>query len=995
MTNSKKIQLGAIAFLTVLLLAVNIAGGILNELITGFLCGSGVNMSGQAAQEAFALSDELCKDVAAEGVVLLKNDNDTLPLTKSEVSAVNVFGWRSIDVAWIGGASGSVNGNNNTVRQKIKPILTALEENGIETNEELTSIYEKFCNVGDGKALNDGEKFFLLKEPSPSVYTNEVIAKAKEFSSTAIVVLGRQGGEGQDLPKWQWKYPSTDVKDMVTDRTYLDISSEEEGMLDVVTANFEKVIVIVNSCNGFNYSFLEKYENIGACLTLSGSGQSGAYSIVKIMYGKITPSGKTTTTSPYDFTTNPTYFNHPDDATSFNITYAEDIYFGYKWYETADEEGYWADSSIDITVKKKDGTTLAKKKNGYEAVVQYPFGFGLSYTSFDWEVTEIPADKSINGNNPISIKVKVTNTGEARGKDVVELYASAPYTKGGIEKSSVTLVAFAKTTTLDPGASETLTLTFNPYDMASYDCYDKNGNGFFGYELEKGNYVLSLRTSSHTKKGCDNDEITFTLQEAIKFDKDPTTGETVENRFTNYTLGGAEKKAYASYAIDGSDFAGEKVKYLTRSDFKGTFPVERDIKRANESVAGYTYSGYAATEMPKTEEDNGLLLYVKKDGGKATKDELLNGENLKINEELVLKLGASYDDPDWDKLLNQLSISDMETLINLGGYRTREIESVGKKYMLDNDGGSGLNRHIQEGDTNTGYDSGARSSWTLFPSTTLLASSWNVRLAYEYGLGIANEAVSTGLDGWYSPSCNMLRSPFDGRCSEYCSEDPIISGYITAYQVKGSMANGMYTYVKHFAVNETETSRGGLNTFLTEQNMRENYLKPYEITVKVGGTCGIMSAFNRIGSVRAMGNRALLTDVLRTEWGFRGAVITDYYGGDMNPKQGVYAGNDLMLTGWGGSAGFSIGSDKTSAYYARISAKNILYMKCRAYYVSKNHDNTLDTIKANTDLIVVRNIPFRWWIPVLVCVDVMALSWLGFWAYTVSEKKDKDLKFNV
>ena len=602
---------------------------------------------------------------------------------------------------------------------------------------------------------------------------------------------------------------------------------------------------------------------------------------------------------------------------------------------------------------------------------------------------KIPADRSIKDNNAVTFKVKVTNDGEVRGKDIVELFASAPYTPGGIEKSSLTLAAFAKTGLLNPGESETLTLSFKPYDLASYDCYDKNENGFFGYELEKGNYVLSFRTDAHTVKGCENDEITFTVDEGIKFEKDPDTGATVENRFTNYTVNGESKKAYANYAIDGSDAAADDVKYLSRADFKGSFPTERDVKRADGSKAGYLYDGYEAKEMPVTNEDNGLLLYVKTDGSRASKDELLNGENLKINEELVLKLGESYDAPEWDKLLNQLSFGDMENLINFGGYRTKEIESVGKKYMLDNDGGSGLNRHIQEGDTNTNYDSSKRGSWTLFPATNLLAASWNVQLSYEYGLGIANEAINTGLDGWYSPSCNMLRSPFDGRCSEYCSEDPVVSGLITAYQVKGSMANGMYTYVKHFAVNETETNRGGLNTFLTEQNMRENYLKPYEIVVKVGGTCGIMSSFNRIGSVRAMGNRALLTDVLRTEWGFKGAVITDYYGGDMNAKQGVYAGNDLMLTGWGGSAGFSIGSDKTSAYYARISAKNILYMKCRAYYVSKNHDSTNDTIKSNTDLIVVRTIPFRWWIPVLVCIDVMALTWIGYWAYCIFEKKEE------
>lgn len=993
-----KVLIGLIAFLVLVVMAMNITCGILFELITGFLCGSGITISGEVAEQALAASDELCREIAEEGIVLVQNNDETLPMTKSELSQINVFGWRSINNGWIGGASGSVNGNNNSVRSKIKSFLTVLEENSFEYNTELTNMYEKFCNIGDGKALNDGAAFFKIKEPDKSYYTDTILQNAKNFSDTAFVVLGRQGGEGQDLPKYQWNW-KTDAKD--TSRTYLDITKDEEDLLNMVTTNFEKVIVIVNSCNGFNYNFLKKYENIDACLWLSGSGQSGAYSLVRMLRGKITPSGKFTTINPYEFNTDPTFFNHPQESAG-QITYVEDIYVGYRWYETADAENYWNGKTLSYETLKQNGSKSTFTASGYDAVVQFPFGYGLSYTNFEWNVENVSKlPTSFDGKNDITIEVTVTNVGERKGKDIVQMYVTPPYQNGEIEKSAVNLVAFAKTDLLLPGDSETVKLTYNPYQTASYDCYDKNNNGFRGYELDAGDYVLSLRTDSHNLANCANSEITLNLAQGVQFDKDPTTGNSVQNRFTNST----GVTAYGGCAIDGSDGDQGSVNYLSRSNFAGSFPTGRDVKHSGSKVSAgdsYIYNNFSFSAMPTTGNGSAgeLLLYTNTDGSPADADHLKSGKDIKINHDLMMELGEDFNSPKWDALLNQLSMADMQSLITMGGYRTMNVVSIGKKYLLDNDGGSGLNRHIQEADPDS-FDSSERSSWTLFPSTNLLACSWNLKTAYAYGLAIANEAVSTGVDGWYSPSCNMLRSPFDGRVSEYCSEDSLLAGYVTAYQVLGSMANGMYTYVKHFAVNETETGRTGIFTWLTEQSLRENYLRAFEITVKVGKTAGIMSSFNRLGATWTGGNRALLTDILRTEWGFNGCVITDYSngGGYMQVKKGLYAGNDLWLSGGGIISNATFEENPVYVNVARQACKDILFPKCNAYYVSQTHDDSQDVIKSDTSAIIVREDPFAWWLLILAGFDIVAVAGLTVWTLAVlkigffKKKKDSESSF--
>ena len=956
-------------------------------------------------EEALEFSDNLCREMTEEGIILLKNDKKdgvpALPLAEEEIAKINIFGWGASDAGWIFGSDGSANSNSGTSRAKVKMLTDAFENANIEYNTEIMEMYKEFRNERAGvRALEENMKFYMLIEPGVDAYNAEgengktILQNAKEFSDTALVVLGRMGGEGTDLPVIQYlnttgKYSVNDNMPTDDSRTYLDISQTEEELLDMVTANFEKVIVLVNTCNAMNLNFLEN-NKIDAALQVNGTGQSGTYAIPKVLGGDVNPSAKLTNTQPYDLATDPTYMNAGGrSATKGYVTYAEDIYVGYKWYETADAEGYW--DEVDNEYGK-----------GYDGVVQYPFGYGLSYTDFDWELVSADPEFSsaLTKNARITVKVRVTNSGKTAGKDVVQLYYTPPYTPGGIEKSAVNLVAFAKTSELEPGKSEVLTLEFTPYDMASYDCYDKNTNRNVGWELDRGVYGISLRSDAHTvKSDVDGEPLSFNynVDKTIRFTTDPVTGNRVTNRFTNYsivtkqedgTFAEQQFKAYGNCAIDGSDGDGADVIYLSRSDFAGTFPSATLGNRSGSAVSSFTnyaYDGYGDVSMPTTDTINGeqLLLYTTESGGKPSSEQLRTGSGLKINHELMMKLGADYEAPEWKTLIEQMSKSELYDLVGLGGYRTYSVESIGKKYMLENDGPSGLNRHMNAAPNDPNID---RSGWTMFPTPTLLANTWNWTLSYAYGLSVGNEGMVTGVTGWYAPGANMQRSPFSGRNCEYYSEDPYISGVMAAETARGAINNGMNVYIKHFAVNDQESHRKELTTWLTEQNLREIYLRPFEIAVKRGGANGMMSAFNRLGSQWTGSNHALMTDILRTEWGFRGAVITDYYSGFMNLNRGLRGGNDLWLTGGGSAPGGWNGNDATMVYLAQQSAKNILYARCNSYYLANTHDKSEDVIVSDVQTVVEVDAPFPAWIFIIVGIDVVTVAGIAVWTIFLLKK---------
>ena len=955
----------------VALIVGNVLCGVNATLITRMLCGTGLTYDTSQVENAQALGDELCREIAEEGIVLLKNREDAdgnavLPLASDHSKKLNVFGWNSSDSGFLLRGIGS---GSSTIREEATVTLQdALKQGGFQLNQQLVDLYDSLKK----DQFNERTKII---QPDPSVYTDSLIESAKEFSDTALVVLSRIGGENMEMPMTQTKI-STTGNSTDAERTYLQTSAEEDALLEMVGKNFDKVIVIVNTSNTMHLNALEN-DNIDAVLYVGLLGQSGAAAIPKILTGEVDPSGKTTDTYIYDPKNDPAYANYNWQTTTPHIQYLEDIYFGYKWYETADAEGYWKDVS----------NAYGK---GYDGVVQYPFGHGLSYTDFEWEITDlsIPRGSNLTKDSKIEVTVAVTNTGEVKGKDVVQLYYTPPYTDGGIEKAYVNLVAFAKTTELEPGQrQENIKLSFSAYDMASYDAYDANKDSFRGYELEAGSYEIKLMKDAHTLSGCEGATIEYKVAETITFPNDPVTNAEVENRFT-------DKSAYGDLPIDGSTI-GASQEYLTRADFKGSFPSQpskpdNDINWFDQatSPAYYLNTSYDQDKMPVTGVEHDLRLVTKEDGSFATADELGGKTEAKLvyNEKLIRELAEDYNSSKWNDLLDQMSLADMFELVECAGFRTEDVASIGKPYMVDCDGPAGFNVQMQSV-SNTDV-------WTAYPSETLIGCSWNTELMYNMGLSMGVEAKASGVSGWYAPGVNLHRSAYNGRNFEYYGEDAVLSGKLAAEVIRGAKANGLTCYLKHFVASEAGNNPQGVATWLTEQNLRENYLRPFEIAVKEGDANAMMTAFNRVGGIWAGGNYALCTEILRNEWGFRGMVVTDWTmgGPDMAPKQGIRAGNDAWLNP-NGSIAESVKldqSDPTNAYCVRLCSKNILYTMCDTYTYAKDHEGTKDDRYNVTLSVPTYKAPFAWWVVVLVVIDVTAVAAMGISTYfLLRKKKDK------
>lgn len=954
-----KVKIRHVVFLVIMaaILAALVAGNVVCYLnagvITQALCGSGARAEGEEVKIASDKGDALTRETGEESIVLLKNDGE-LPLSGS-VTKVNLFGFGSTENGFLLKGIGS--GASKILESRKVNLLGALKEAGISYNEELISAYDK---LGWRNVAEEGT--YELRNPTEEFYTAALLDQAKNFSDIAIVTLSRISGEnmGNEVPTWQnlrtEKGTSTD-----STRTYLEITQYEEQMLDVVCSNFGTVIVLLNTSNAMHCGFLED-ERIDAALFVGLPGQSAAAAIPKVLTGSVTPSGKLTDTYAYEPESQPSYYNYQRKETS--VQYVEDIYFGYKWYETADAEGYFD------SVKNSYG-------EGYDGVVQYPFGFGLSYTNFSWTVKETDFPTDPEADDVYSVTVSVKNEGKASGKDVVELYSTAPYTKGGVEKEHVRLVAFAKTDLLGPGLSQDVTLTFTAYDIASYDAYDKNFNGAATYELDAGAYIFSLRTDAHTPKS-DSTVFTCTIGECI-FDIDPVTGSEVYNRFT-------DEDAYAGMPIDGSTIGA--VTYLTRADFAGTVPTQSapvppDPAKMIDAAAEYFNDSFDVDAMPVTGKDSGLRLVTKEDGTTASLSNLKgDGTTLKANDALFEAL-SDYDSEVWTAFIDQLTADELVSLVQSSGFGVRAIESVGKPTTFDTDGPAGFNSSVL---SFNGLDgSTAERGWTAFPGETLLGCSWDTGLLGKMGEFIAEQGTATSVSGWYAPGVNLHRSPYNGRNYEYYSEDGFLSGKLAASLVKSATEGGVYCYVKHFACDELGQNPRGVNTWLTEQNLRENYLKPFEIAVKEGKTRAIMTAYNRIGATWCGSNFALLQGVLRDEWGFQGTAITDYCRvdttdlnvGQMNLRQGIRAGSDLWLNPNGVVINNAIDkNDPSDIACAKRAAKNALY----TYVLSYN---------AAAGLKLVDEV-FPWWIPVLVAADVVVVASVGLGIFfTFKPKKHK------
>ena len=990
MSKTKIVNLSIIAVLLVVLIVINAICGVMAETIDRFLVGGAVADDETLAKNE-ALGEELAELIEGEGIVLLQNKDNLLPMNQDEVTAVNVFGWGATQ--WVAGGSGS----GRVVAKKgagyaDTGILEALEAINIEYNTELIDMYRRFCanrpHFGEG-TLNawDHEYYRIIEPDIEKDYTEEMLANAEAFSNTAIVVITRVAGESSDAPKVQYKGNSTSDRIDDETRTYLEISTEEEAMLEYVGSTFENVIVLINSTNTMELGFLESIDGLDAALMVGATGVNAATAIPKVIFGDINPSGRLADTYAYELETAASYANsgmaglnlytngnglYPADGTTQGnlgqsgikypgvayVDYKEGIYVGYKWYETADAEGFW------------------DSYGGYDAVVQYPFGYGLSYTTFEWEVVNlsIPNNSKLAEDDTIEVTVRVTNTGDVAGKEVVQLYYTAPYTKGGIEKASVNLCAFAKTQIIDPGHYEDLKLSVKVEDMASYDVYDSNANGNIGYELDAGAYQLKLMKNAHEVAEINSTMslmkeegvIDYRIDNEIFYNTDSATGNIVENRLTgDDSMDGA--------SIDGSH-SGVEIVWLTRADFEGTFP-ELSEARAITDIEKY-YNLYtsqmandyidSSDEPITTNAKNNMPVYA-------------NGEFTQLG----LDLGADYNHEDWDAVLDQLTFDEMKKLVLHGYTHLEALASIGMPKATDADGPQ------QIGSFNFSRNG------VGFPNATTMAQTFNSRLIYEFGIAFGNEAKNLSFDGWYGPGINMHRSPFGGRNYEYYSEDSFLTGTMGANAVKGAKNAGVYSYLKHLALYEQESYRDGCYTWLTEQALREIYLKPFRMCIVDGGSTGIMTSYGRIGGTWTGGSRGLLTGIVRDEWGFNGVFLTDYADHQkfMNIDQALRAGGDLWMDGYQNNGNFRMEtSSNTFNQELRRASKNIIYMRLNAAYTASIYDPSQDGVEIHKGEMTE---VFSWWIPVLIGFDVLSLGGLGFWGYKTFTKREEEAPVNI
>ncbi|MBO7364923.1 MAG: glycoside hydrolase family 3 C-terminal domain-containing protein [Lachnospiraceae bacterium] len=922
--------------------------------------------------------DKLNVQIESEGAVLLLNEKNALPISKD--AKVSVFGKSSVKLVL--GGSGSGGGSS----EGASTLFDGLTAAGISYNETLKAFYEDDKRSGTGRsdtpALTEGSSgsptLYMGETPADTLKADEAVKNSiKDYKDAAIVVFSRLGGESWDLPRFQ------DTTAGGTEgRHYLQLDANEYALLDYVTGRFDNVIVILNTLTSFQCDFIDEYNNtsdplIDAVLWIGGPGTAGAQAIGKLLTGEVNPSGRTTDLYSKDFTKDPTWQNFGDnsqvnggqDGSAYMengspvanrnfIAYEEGIYTGYRYYETrAYEES------------KKDASSTWYADN-----VRFPFGYGLSYTTFSQKIDSITG--SLEGKDgAVTISITSQNTGSVPGKDVIELYVTLPYYFGGIEKSYVQLVDFAKTPVLAPNETYTATFTVKAYDLASYDYNDANMNEFKGYELEAGEYIFRAGKNSHEYY----DSKSIELASSVTFKEDTTTGYEVKNLYTSDDFLDLQ---YRLQDVLVELESGETVtrKGMTRTDFEGSFPTaptaaEREVlskenMTEKEALADQTHNNpwvVSVTAMPKT------------------------GEGIAVTMRDVV--GKPYDDPAWETLLDELTFNDMVNLVNDGAFETYAIPSIDKNLTNDSDGPIGFVNFMP------GLDSHYTNN-TTFASEIVIASTWNKDLAYQMGrivgeTGLWGDVDGNGLPytGWYAPAINLHRSPFSGRNFEYYSEDPILTGKMAVNVINGTAKGGVYTDLKHFALNDQETNRSGVATFCTEQALRELYLKPFELGVKgydvvaesakedqvtaYVGTKGIMSSFNRIGTRWTGGDYRLMTEILRNEWGFRGLVICDYKTDNsfMNSRQMLYAGNDLILAStkpllWNDASATSA----QDVAILRTASHNILYAVANSNAMNAK----------------ITGYMMAWWKILIIGLDVVGAIAIALWGFSAFKKAKKE-----
>jgi len=863
----------AIAMALAVVVCVNmICFGPMATLI-GLAKGNGT-LSDETNEEAAEVAEKIMED----GIVLLKNES-LLPL--NETKKLNIFGWESINPAYGGAGSGGINDLYDIVS-----LNQGLENAGFSINQELVDFYNNYG--ADNPEMSIQKQSWTLPEPPVDTYSAELIKSAKEYSDVAAVVLSRKAGEGHndipmDVRKAAYDNNSDEYDDFPEGEHYLQLSQTERDMVDMVCSNFDNVIVIYNGANQFELGFADEYPQIKSVVWCPGTGNVGFNALGKVFSGEVNPSGKTPDTFIYDMTTAP-WWNNAEKTEYTNLAdmavegmnagtaqvyapaftnYVEGIYVGYKYYETAAQEG-----AID-----------------YDKTVQYPFGYGLSYTEFEQKMGELEEK-----DGQISVDVEVTNTGDVAGKDVVEVYYKPPYTNGGIEKASANLIEFAKTDLLQPGESQIVTATFSIEDMASYD-----ENTAKAYVLEKGDYMISINSDSHTvldqktytadkdvvykgenKRASDDTAATNVFEDA----KGDVTYLSRADHFANYE----EATAAPASAELGEPYVSE---YHLNSNFdKTTYLNDEDV-------------------MPTTGADNGLTLADMRD--------------------------ADYDDPRWEKLLDQLTVDEMTNMIAMAGYQTAAMDSVGKVATLDFDGPAAINNNF------TGVGS------IGFPIEVVVASTWNKELAQAWGEYMGKISQEMGAEGWYAPGMNTHRTAFGARNYEYFSEDGVLAGNMGAKAVEGARKYGVYSYIKHFALYEGNAKM--VSVWSNEQAIREIYLKPFEISVKQGGANAVMVSWSFLGDKWTGESSNLMNTVLRDEWGFRGMALTDFFRnnghGFMNADAALANGVDVMLSTFNGEENNVANPEHpTSVLQMRNACKNVMYTVVSSWAYDGEHEET-------------------------------------------------------
>ena len=863
----------AIAMLLAVVICVNmICFGPMATLI-GLATGSGT-ISNETNKEAAGVAEEIMED----GIVLLKNES-LLPL--NETKKLNIFGWESINPAYGGAGSGGINGLYDIVS-----LNQGLENAGFSINQELVDFYNNYG--ADNPEMSIQKQSWTLPEPPVDTYSDELIKSAKEYSDVAVVVLSRKAGEGHndipmDVRKAAYDNNSDEYDDFPEGEHYLQLSQTERDMVDMVCSNFDNVIVIYNGANQFELGFADEYPQIKSVVWCPGTGNVGFNALGKVFSGEVNPSGKTPDTFVYDMTTAP-WWNNAEKTEYTNLAdmavegmnagtaqvyapaftnYVEDIYVGYKYYETAAQEG-----AID-----------------YDKTVQYPFGYGLSYTEFEQKMGELEEK-----DGQISVDVEVTNTGDEAGKDVVEVYYNPPYTNGGIEKSSANLIEFEKTNLLQPGESQTVTVTFSIEDMASYD-----ENNAKAYVLEKGDYVISINSDSHTVL----DQKTYTADDDVVY-KEENKRASDDTAATNVF---EDAKGDVTYLSRADHFANyeEATKAPASAELGEPYVSEYHL---NKNFDKTTYLN-DKDKMPTTGADNGLTLADMRD--------------------------ADYDDPRWEKLLDQLTVDEMSNMIAMAGYQTAAMDSVGKVGTLDFDGPAAINNNF------TGVGS------IGFPIEVVIASTWNKNLAQTWGECMGKISQEMGAEGWYAPGMNTHRTAFGARNYEYFSEDGVLSGNMGAKAVEGARKYGVYSYIKHFAMYEGNAKM--VSVWSNEQAIREIYLKPFEISVKQGGANAVMVSWSFLGDKWTGESSNLMKTVLRDEWGFRGMALTDFFRnnghGFMNADAALANGVDAMLSTFNGEENNVANPEHpTSVLQMRNACKNVMYTVVSSWAYDGKHKET-------------------------------------------------------